>query len=94
MLNTLTAFLAFLIRLRVRTTHDRMKASSTIALSQPFSADRPVGRDVRTSHPGPCDRPRPDNEPCAACVRSQALWTYFELDDLPAWAMREIEEGL
>ena len=94
MLNPLTAFLVLLIRLRGRKTRDRVKASSTIALSQPFSADRPVGRDIRKSHPGPCDRPRPDNEPCAACSRSQALWTYFGLDDLPAWAVREIAEGL
>jgi hypothetical protein len=34
------------------------------------------------------------DEPCADCARGKALWTYFELDDLPAWALREIEQGL
>ena len=34
------------------------------------------------------------NEPCPDCASTRALWTYFELDDLPAWALREIEQGL
>ncbi|WIY69002.1 hypothetical protein KB221_13065 [Aquidulcibacter paucihalophilus] len=34
------------------------------------------------------------NEPCPDCASTRALWTYFQLDDLPAWALREIEQGL
>jgi hypothetical protein len=34
------------------------------------------------------------NEPCPDCASTRVLWTYFELDDLPAWALREIEQGL
>lgn len=34
------------------------------------------------------------NEPCPDCARTKALWTYFELDDLPALALREIGQGL
>lgn len=34
------------------------------------------------------------NEPCPNCASTRAMWTYFELDDLPAWALREIEQGL
>lgn len=34
------------------------------------------------------------NEPCPDCASTRAWWTYFELDDLPAWALREIDQGL
>lgn len=37
---------------------------------------------------------RATNEPCPDCDRARALWTYFELDDLPVWALREIEQSL
>lgn len=28
------------------------------------------------------------------CATTSTWWTYFELDDLPAWSLREIEQGL
>ncbi len=28
------------------------------------------------------------------CATTRTWWTYFELDELPAWALREIEQGL
>jgi hypothetical protein len=34
------------------------------------------------------------DEPGSDCATTRTWWTYFELDDLPAWALREIEQGL
>lgn len=34
------------------------------------------------------------DEPGPDCATTRTWWTYFELDDLPAWALREIEQGL
>ena len=54
----------------------------------PFSG---VGDEPGQVHPV-CEHGT--NGPCPHCAKAKALWTYFELDDLPAWAVREIEEGL
>lgn len=59
----------------------------------------PAGGEPPTGIADPFGQARHDwltatDEPCPDCATTRTWWTYFELDDLPAWALREIEQGL
>jgi hypothetical protein len=59
----------------------------------------PAGGEPSSGIAAPFSQAHPDwllgtDEPGSDCATTKTWWTYFELDDLPAWALREIEQGL